>query len=100
MAAATLTHIREVAPNTGVKRIKLELDTATTNGMTYALTLASYGIKTFEAFKGYEHSTEDSIVIAENPASTTAVSSGVLTITIGGSTATTKRTFIIVGDSY
>ena len=97
MTAATLTHIRELVPNAGFKCIKVELATTADDGDTYAITLATYGMKTFEAIEGWIHTTEDSVVVAEAP--TTAVSAGVLTITVGGSTDNKKRVYLVYGDS-
>jgi hypothetical protein len=93
MAAVTGT-VTEVAPNAGAKML---IVTATTDdGDTIAITLADYGITTFQAILGQTHSTTDSIVITEAP--TTAVSDGVLTITVGGSTDDKKRVFIVWGE--
>jgi len=50
---------------------------------TIVIDLSSYGAKTLESIDGYLHETEDSVISAEAP--TTSVSSGSLTITIGGS---------------
>lgn len=60
------------------------------------MTLADYGMATLEGILGFSHPTTDSIVITEAP--TTAVSSGVLTITLTGST-NTKRTIYVFGES-
>jgi len=67
------------------------------DGDTIALTLADYGIATdgFLACDGYIQSTANSIIVAEAP--TTAVSAGVLTITVGGSTDNKKRTYRVLG---
>ena len=88
---------KEIEPSLGMKIIKVETAATADNGDTIAITLANYGIKTVEAILGFTHSTTDSIVITEAP--TTAVSSGVLTITIGGSTADKKRVFLVFGES-
>jgi len=65
------------------------------DGDTLTVTLANYGINNFLACDGYIHTTTDSVIVAEAP--TTAVSSGVLTITVGGSTDNKKRTYRVVG---
>ena len=62
---------------------------------TLDVTLANYGITSVKSVKGFTHSTTDDIVIVEAP--TTSVTSGVLTITIGGSTDNKKRVFIVGG---
>ena len=66
------------------------------DGDTFTITLADYGISTFLGILGQTHSTTDSVVITEAP--TTAVSTGVLTVTVGGSTDNKKRAFIIWGE--
>lgn len=62
---------------------------------TLAVTLANYGITNIKFIKGYTHTTEGSVIIEEAP--TTAVSAGVLTITIGGSTDNKARAFLVGG---
>ena len=64
---------------------------------TIVFDLSDYGAKTLEVISGYIHSTTDSIIIAE--AQTTEVSSGELTITLGGSSADDqKRVYILECD--
>ena len=65
------------------------------DGDTLTVDLTSYGINNFLGANGYIHTTEDSVIVAEAP--TTAVSSGVLTLTVGGSTDNKKRTYTILG---
>jgi len=92
-SGATIT---DNIPALGRKMIMVETAATADTGDTVAITLANYGISTFLGIYGMTHSTENSIVIAEAP--TTAVSSGVLTITIGGSTnSDEKRVFLIFG---
>jgi len=79
------------------KLLRIETAATADNGDTIVITLADYGMKTVEAVLGFTHSTTDSIVITEAP--TTAVATGVLTITIGGSTTDKKRVFLVFGDS-
>ena len=53
-------------------------------------------MSTFLGILGFSHDTENSIVTTEAP--TTAVSAGVLTITLGGSTnSDAKRVYIVWG---
>jgi len=94
MAAVTGT-VTEIAPNLGAKMIQVTAPNTTDNADTIAVTLADSGITTFLGVIGFTHSTEDSVIITEAP--TTAVSGGVLTITVGGSTANKKRVFIVWG---
>jgi len=69
------------------------------DGDTVAVTLATYGITTLKYVKGFKHThsatTEGPIIILEQP--TTSVTTGVLTITIGGSTDNCARVYIVGG---
>lgn len=89
--------VKDYIPNLGGKMIKIETPATADDGDTIDVTLSNYGIKTVEAILGFTHSTTDSVIITEAP--TTSVTSGVLTITIGGSTDNKKRVFLIFGDS-
>ena len=96
MAAITTSTITDTIPVLGRKMLMVESPTTTDTGDTIAITLASYGITTFLGIIGNAHSTENSVVITEAP--TTAVSSGVLTITVGGSLNTdNKRVYFVFG---
>lgn len=95
MAAVTGT-VTEFAPNLGGKIIVVTAPATADDGDTIAVTLATHGMSTFLGILGQTHSTTDSIVITEAP--TTAVSAGVLTITVGGSTDDKKRVFIVFGE--
>ena len=89
---------KEAVPQMGLKIIKVETPATADTSDTLTLTLADYGLKSIEAVQGFVHTTTDSVIVEEAP--TTAVSGGVLTITIGGSTVTNKkRVYIIYGDS-
>lgn len=94
MGAVTGTVI-DVSPALGAKMLLVTTANTVDDGDTIAITLADHGMSRFDAILGQTHSTEDSIVITETP--TTAVSAGVLTITVGGSTDDKKRVFIIWG---
>ena len=90
--------VKEALPNLGMKCIKIETPATADTGDTIAIKLADYGIKTLEAIQGFVHTTTDSVVVEEAP--TTSVSSGTLTITIGGSSVSNKkRVYLIWGDS-
>jgi len=95
MAAVTGT-VKDMVPNLGAKTLIVTAPNTTDNADTIAITLADFGITTFLGILGFTHSTEDSVIITEAP--TTAVAAGVLTITVGGSTANKKRTFIVYGE--
>ena len=63
------------------------------DGDTIAINLGDYGATGIDSIIGFIHNTTDSILVMEQP--TTAVSSGVLTITVGGSTDNKKRTYLV-----
>jgi len=89
-------NIVEVAPNGGFKLIQVDTLATTDTGDTFTVTLANKGISVFMGITGCVHSTANSIIIAEAP--TTAVSSGVLTVTVGGSAANNLiRSYLIWG---
>lgn len=62
---------------------------------TFDITLADYGITTVKTIKGFTHTTDNNVIIVEAP--TTSVTTGVLTVTIGGSTDNKMRAFLIGG---
>ncbi len=96
MGEVTTSTVTDVSPQQGRKIVMVETPTTVDTADTIPITLADFGITTFLAIEGHTHSTENSIVIAEAP--TTAVSAGVLTITVGGSTnSDEKRVYIIYG---
>lgn len=95
MVAATGVTI-EIAPNSQAKEFIVVLDNTTDTNNTYAMTLSELGIKEFVWIGGCVHTTESSVVVTEAP--TTAVSAGVLTITVGGSAVTDKkRAYLVIG---
>jgi hypothetical protein len=77
------------------KIVKITTAATVDDGDTILMTLADYGMAAIDAILGFTHSTTDSIIISEAP--TTSVTTGVLTITVGGSTDDKKRVFLIFG---
>ena len=92
MGAETGT-VYEIAPNLGVKVLKVKVGATADDGDTVAVDLTAYGCTNIDGIIGFTESTTGSIVITEAP--TTAVSSGILTITVGGATDNKARTFIV-----
>ena len=86
---------KELAPRLEAKMVVITLDATADDTDTYAVTLADHGISSFIGILGFIQTTANSVIVPEAP--TTAVSSGVLTITVGGSTDNKQRTYIIVG---
>jgi type 1 fimbria pilin len=86
----------EGIPNAGYKKIIVETANTADTADTIVVDLSDYGISSFEGIIGYVHTTENSVVVQEQP--TTSVSSGELTITVGGSTVSDKkRVYEILG---
>jgi len=63
----------------------------TDTGDTIPITLSKYGATKIKHIRGFSHTTTDSVVVAEQP--TTAISAGVLTITVGGTLNSDKKRF-------
>ena len=80
----------------GLKELTIVTPATADTGDTIAVTLADYGIKSLLWIHGVVHSTANSVLVEEAP--TTSVSSGVLTITIGGSSVSNKiRVYKVIG---
>jgi hypothetical protein len=92
MAAETGT-VYEVAPALGVKVLKVKVGATADDGDTVAVDLKKHGCTLIDGIIGFTESTTGQVIITEAP--TTTVASGVLTITIGGSTDNKARTFIV-----
>jgi hypothetical protein len=96
VAITTTSTITDTIPALGRKCIIVETPNTADTGDTIEIVLSTYGISTFLGIIGFEHTTENSVVTTEAP--TTAVSSGTLTITIGGSSDDNeKRVYFIFG---
>jgi len=76
------------------KQVKVWTPTTTNTADTFTFTLANAGATQILGIVGSVQTTEGSIVKLEAP--TTAVSSGVLTVTVGGSTVSDKSRFYII----
>jgi hypothetical protein len=81
----------------GGKRIIAHTNGAETvdDGDTFTVTLANYGMTKILGISGWIHTTSGSVVVSEAP--TTSVTSGVLTVTVGGSTDNKERVYEIIG---
>lgn len=97
MAAVTVLKAFEVVPNSEIKRVILTLADTTDAADTVAITLADYGISAtgLLAVSSWVHTTSGSVITTE--ANTTAVSAGVLTVTIAAGTSNDYRVIEIVG---
>ena len=81
--------------SSGLKELIITTANTADDGDTIVVTLKRYGISTLLSIFGCAHSTEDSIIVTEAP--TTSVTTGTLTITIGGSTDNLKRVYVLRG---
>jgi len=86
--------IRYGATVVGDTEIIVETANTADTADTVVLDLSTYGIVDLLTIEGYVHTTEGSVVVAEAP--TCAVSSGDLTITVGGSTVSDKKRVYVV----
>lgn len=87
----------EAIPNSSLKSVWFytQDDADATN--TIAITLADYGIHPtgLLAVRCYKHTTNGSVIVSE--ANTTAVSSGVLTVTVAAGTDNDVRVIEVIG---
>ncbi len=98
MAAISLSDctVYDETLSSGLKQLRIVTPATADTGDTIAVPLKNYGIKSLLDIKGTVHTTANSVLVAEAP--TTSVSSGTLTITIGGSSVDNKiRVYTVVG---
>lgn len=99
MTAATPTVVsskkigedRQQDPIMQVKSVIIETANTADAADTVPLTLADYGITTVLGVSGWKHTTDNEVVVTEDP--TTAVSAGVLTLTVPAGTDNDKRVY-------
>lgn len=84
MTATTVT-VTNVIPQNN-KGVLLAVTAACDSTDTFTVDLTKYG--SFSGIIGFVHTTTGSVVVQEQP--TTSVSSGTLTVTVGGSSVTGK----------
>jgi phage terminase large subunit-like protein len=91
---STTTNIKFSANKQGgSKYFELETPATADHADTILVDIrALCGAEMLKAIRAYRHTTTDSVVV-DDDAPTTAVSAGVLTITIGGTTDNKKRVF-------
>ena len=77
----------------GGKVINVDLPATVDDGDTFTVDLTKYGYTTIRGILGFIQTTAGSVTAAEAP--TTSVTSGTLTVTVGGSTDDKKRSFMI-----
>ena len=84
----------EVSPNAGLKIVQIWTAAGSDTNIT-KVTLADYGISKVYNVITQAHDTENSVIVTE--AATTAVSNGVLTVTLLSASDTKKRSILIFG---
>lgn len=86
---------RQVMPQPGITQVHIHFTEAdgVDNADTFTLTLANYGAARVVGFLGFIHTTENSVIVQEQP--TSAVSGGVATFTVGGATGNKARDYLI-----
>jgi hypothetical protein len=85
--------IKEISPNLGVKVIQIVTAATVVSADTFTVDLGDYGCTNIHGILGFVETTAGSVVVSEAP--TTAVSAGVLTVTVGGTSVTKARTYIV-----
>lgn len=75
------------------KEVKVFCDDTVDDTDYFTFTLANAGATTIVGVEGWIATTAGSVVVAEAP--TTAVSAGVVTVTIGGSTDNKERFYVL-----
>ena len=81
-----------------VKRVhSVLLDLSTTDtGATLEFDLKAYGFSKLLGIRGIQHNTAYKALVVEAP--TTSVSGSTVTITVGGTILTAKRTYLVFGE--
>ncbi len=97
MAAGSILKAWEEVPNAELKRVMFICPNTTDATNTIAITLSSYGIAAtgLLSVSSWVHTTDGSVITTE--ANTSAVSAGVLTVTIAAGTDNDTRIIEIVG---
>lgn len=90
--------ITPVHPEMDFRTVAVETAATADGGDTFTITMATYGCTTFLGLLEWIHTTEGSVIVpgenAGGTASTTSVSSGVITVTLSGVTSNQKRVFL------
>lgn len=70
--------------------------TKTDGGATFTFNLNDYNLSKLLGIRGITHITANESLLVQAP--TTSVASGVVTVTVGGTTGQKKRSYIIIGE--
>lgn len=94
MAALGEVGTRTIAvPQCGTTLLHVVTAATVVSADTLTVDLTKYGARNIHGILGFKETTEGSVMVAEQP--TTAVSSGTLTITVGGTAVTAIRDYYI-----
>lgn len=74
-----------------LKSVIIETASTVDAGNTITITYADYGITTAQGIQGFKHTTDNSVVVVENP--TTTVTSSVMSIVVPAGTDNDKRVY-------
>lgn len=99
LVANTDFFVKELTPNNNIVAAMVSTTNTADATDTIAVTLSTLGIspKGLIGVYGWKHTTDNSVSVREFP--TTAVSAGVLTITVPAGTDNDPRFYMIVGTS-
>jgi len=97
MTATSILKSWELLPNSELKSVLFITPNTADATNTLEITLTDYGISAtgLLAVQSWKHTTDGSVIVTE--ANTTAVSSGVLTVTIAAGTDNDMRVVQIIG---
>ena len=97
MTATSILKTWEIVPNADLKRVLFQTPNTADATNTLVITLSDYGISAtgLLAVSSWVHTTSGSVITVE--ANTTAVSAGVLTVTIASGTDNDVRVIEIIG---
>lgn len=85
--------VKNALPSLGFKTIVVSTINTVDNGDTLDVDLSKYGASAMMGVIGFTHTTDNSVVIQEQP--TTTMSGSTLTITVGGSSGNQIRHYLI-----
>ena len=97
MATTSILKSWELAPNSGLKSLLFITPNTADATNTLAITLTDYGISAtgLLVVESWKHTTDGSVIVTE--LNTSAVSAGVLTVTIAAGTDNDMRVVQVVG---
>ena len=95
MAKTSILKSWDVVPNSGLKRVVFQTPNTADENNTFTLTLADYGMEKVMMVYGNVHTTDYSVMVECD--GSTAVSSGVLTITKETGNENKRQIYVVTG---